>query len=332
MLCVSESLLALELPWSLWAPSACRDSKDQVARSRGRTVGRELHIVESHDEAPKIAGTGTGRRVGATRAAPSPLPTSMKLPRAVSRQYGRCARDVAERVSRRRPLSSTSSLTASIDLNNSNNRNNSDSNSGGGGGSEQLPRSAADVIAVNGWMRPLPDVFKMYPGQGPAGATEQRDRMREMLSKLGGRAGPTVGWCLMSSTQDHRFVCMILYAPHGCEVLSSGGTVHSCRSNAQHSCTQARVYFLSCLCCCTDEWIFACNQPSPTLPAAVCSPGHPGSRPKRRSRLYRIVLGRSFCVFMRGHQPVAGTYDAQPHTKQDASHLMHAPSAVGGDA
>lgn len=95
----------------------------------------------------------------------------MKLPYGVARQYGRCARDVVERASRRRPLSS-STLTSSIDSNN----NNSSSRNG-----QQAQSAAADAIG-DGWMEGLTrHERKRLMRRGPVGyvTVGQQKQLRE---------------------------------------------------------------------------------------------------------------------------------------------------------
>ena len=110
---------------------------------------------------------------GATASAPLARP--MKLPYGVARQYGRCARDVVERASRRRPLSS-STLTSSIDSNN----NSSSSRNG-----QQAQSAAADAIG-DGWMEGLTrHERKRLLRRGPVGyvTVGQQKQLREEWGK-----------------------------------------------------------------------------------------------------------------------------------------------------
>lgn len=170
------------LPWSLPSAFSQRNSRYPPLRRRGPLPTEQT--PSHHHTAFEFT----------THVALSPVARSMKLPYAVARQYGRCARDVVERASRRRPLSS-SSLTSSIDSNNSNNRNHH--RNGREEEEEELQQSAAAAAAAaadaigDGWMAGLKkSERKRLLRRSPVGSwavaaagVQEKQQLREKLGK-----------------------------------------------------------------------------------------------------------------------------------------------------
>lgn len=125
-----------------------------------------------------LSGTQSSKGfAGTTHASRGLVAHTMNFSYAVARQYGRCARDAVERVSRRRPLSS-SSLTSSIDSNHEH-----------GNGRQQEPSAGGrDAIGEGGRMRGLSKaeragLDKMRRGPASSADARQHTLVRELRGK-----------------------------------------------------------------------------------------------------------------------------------------------------